>query len=150
MSNHDLALLATSDIVLDQRILYKPIGEGILLINLECIKLTNTSTGLHRSLRPPGAGLVEYVVKLLHWQTPFYTWPFAAQRANYTLLFLWTNKTFFHNQIIALNLSHMSHTCVQVTTKGLWENNFGKSLFFFVPVCAVCRVYCKYIVRKIL
>lgn len=63
---HDLALLApSSSLFFAQEILYKPIREWILLINLECLVPANNSAGLYCRFRPPGAAPIDSVVKLL-------------------------------------------------------------------------------------
>lgn len=105
---HDLALLSpSSSLFFAQEILYKPIREWILLINLEWRVPTSTSAGLYCRFRPPGAALIDYMVKLLaitliDMHTSLHL-DFCSRQITRCCSF-W-HLMFFCNQIIALPLN---------------------------------------------
>lgn len=126
---HDLALVSpSSSLFFAQEILYKPIREWILLINLEGLVPTNTSTGLHCCFRPPGAVLIDCGQAVSHYidRHAHLSASGILQQAKYTLLFFLTYNVFC-NQIMALPLSMTPCMCVSPYQHILLQKYCAKS-----------------------
>lgn len=146
---HDLALVSpSSSLFFTQEILYKPIREWILLINLEGLVPTNASTGLYCCFRLPGAVLIDYVVKLLAITLidmhTFLHLEFYSKQITRCCSF-W-HIMFFCNQIMALPLRmtpcmcvsrswHKVYCCRNIVPNLLYFNKLWKKVAFFKEVC---------------